>query len=223
NVIEKQLKAEGTTRQAVGREEFLERVHAYQKEKGGVILEQLKALGASCDWTRTRFTMDAEYSKAVRHTFVALHQQNLIYRGHRVIHWCPRDLTSLSDEEAEFQETDGKLYHIRYRRADGATDKGGVVVATTRPETMFGDIAVVYNPEDDRYAGMRGQMVEIPISGTVIPVETHPGVEKDFGTGMLKVTPAHDPNDFEIARSLPHPETPVIMTEDGKMASVERV
>jgi valyl-tRNA synthetase len=223
NVVERQLKAEGTTRQAVGREEFLRRVHAYQKEKGGVILEQLKGLGASADWTRTRFTMDAEYSKSVRHVFVELHKQGLIYRGHRVIHWCPRDLTSLSDEEAEFEETDGKLYHIRYRRADGASDTNGVTVATTRPETMFGDIAVVYNESDERYAGMRGQLLEIPLSGTVIPIETSPAVEKDFGTGMLKVTPAHDANDFEIAKSLPNADTPVIMTEDARMADVERV
>src|SRR6185503_14005908 len=146
NVIEKQLKNEGKTRQDVGREAFLERVHAYQKAKGGVILEQLKALGASCDWTRTRFTMDAGYSKSVRHVFVKLYQEKLIYRGHRVIHWCPRDLTSLSDEEAEFKDTDGNLYHIRYETA-GRSDGQAVVVATTRPETMFGDVAVVYNPE----------------------------------------------------------------------------
>ncbi|MBI4502621.1 MAG: valine--tRNA ligase [Gemmatimonadetes bacterium] len=223
NMVERQLKKEGTTRQAIGREAFLQRVHAYQKEKGGIILEQLKGLGASCDWTRTRFTMDADYSKAVRHAFVSLYQQQLIYRGHRVIHWCPRDLTSLSDEEAEFEETDGKLYHIRYARVDSAQDKEGVVVATTRPETMFGDVAVVYHPADERYSGMRGQMVQIPLSGTVIPVETSELVEKDFGTGMLKVTPAHDAKDFEIARSLPNADPPVIMTEDARMADVERV
>ncbi|MSR07757.1 MAG: valine--tRNA ligase [Gemmatimonadetes bacterium] len=222
-VIERQLKKEGKTRQEVGRTAFLERVHAYQKEKGGIILEQLKALGASCDWTRTRFTLDDEYSGAVRHVFVTLHQQGLMYRGHRVIHWCPSCLTSLSDEEAEFHDTEGKLYHIRYPRADGATDKGGVIVATTRPETMFGDVAVVYHPEDERFAGMRGQMVEIPLSGTVIPVETHTAVERGFGTGMLKVTPAHDPNDFEIAKAWPGTEPPIIMTEDGKMSAGDRV
>ena len=223
SVIERQLKEEGKTRHQIGRPAFLERVNAYQKQKGGIILEQLKALGASCDWPRTRFTLDPEYSTAVRHTFVSLHRAGLIYRGHRVIHWCPNDLTSLSDEEAEFHETEGKLYHIRYPRADGATDRGGVVVATTRPETMFGDVAVVYHPDDQRYAGMRGQMVEIPLSGTVIPVETHPAVEPGFGTGMLKVTPAHDANDFEIAKAWPAVDPPIIMTEDGKMADLERV
>ncbi len=217
-VVERQLAREGTTRQAVGRTAFLERVQAYQKEKGGIILEQLKALGASCDWSRTRFTLDDAYSGAVRHVFVALYRERLIYRGHRVIHWCPRDLTSLSDEEAEFHDTEGRLYHIRYPRADGATDRGGVIVATTRPETMFGDVAIVYHPDDERYTGLRGTMVEIPLSGTVIPVEPHPAVERGFGTGMLKVTPAHDANDFEIAKAWPPAEPPVVIAEDGTMA-----
>ena len=234
NVVERQLAKEGTSRQAVGREAFLQRVERYQQEKGGIILDQLKALGASCDWTRTRFTMDPQYSRSVRHTFVALYQDQLIYRGHRVIHWCPRCLTSLSDEEAEFQETDGKLYHVRYPMArTGASAvsdaHAAVVVATSRPETMFGDVAVVYHPGDQRYHGLDGQTVQIPLSGTVIPVKTHPAVERDFGTGMLKVTPAHDANDFEIAGGLQTPPTssgpdaPVILTEDGRMADVPRV
>ncbi len=223
NVVERLLAQEGKTRQDVGRDAFVERVWSHVHETGDTILEQLKAIGCSCDWSRTRFTLDDGYSAAVRRVFVTLFQQGLVYRGHRIIHWCPRCLTALSDEEAEPRETDGTLYYIRYRRAGDATDGGDVMVATTRPETMFGDIAVVYHPDDARYEGLRGRSVEIPLSRRVIPVGTHPSVEREFGTGLLKVTPAHDANDFEIAADLPGDKKPVIMTENGKMADVERV
>jgi len=242
NVVERILAREGKLRQDLGRDAFVERVWAYVRETGGTILDQLKAIGASCDWSRTRFTLDDGYSHAVRHVFVALHGDGLIYRGYRVIHWCPRCHTSLSDEEAEFRDTDGRLYWVRYRlqpvqRGSGAEGQRGgetaatageegswVVVATTRPETMFGDVAVVYHPDDERYAGLAGRTVAIPLSGVRIPVATSSVVEREFGTGLLKVTPAHDANDYEIARMLdPDGERPGIMTAEATMADVERV
>jgi valyl-tRNA synthetase len=225
NVVERLIARDGRKRQDLGREAFVERVWEYVHETGGTILEQLRALGASCDWSRTRFTLDDGYSRAVRHVFVALHRDGLIYRGHRVIHWCPRCHTALSDEEAEFKEAEGKLYHIRYRVVpDNALPAESIVVATTRPETMFGDVAVVHHPEDERYGHLTGRTVEIPLSGVQIPVATSSVVEREFGTGMLKVTPAHDANDFEIARMLdPDAAMPAVMTPDATMADVPRV
>src|SRR5712691_36094 len=216
NVVEKQLADEGTTRFDLGREAFVERVWAFVRETGDTILEQLKIIGCSCDWSRTRFTLDPAYSKAVREVFVRLWDEGLIYRGHRVIHWCPHCLTALSDEEAEHHETQGNLYHINYPLEDGS---GFVTVATTRPETMFGDIGLVFNPKDKRYKGLKGKRVKIPRSGVVIPIATDDAVEQSFGTGMLKVTPAHDANDFDIAnRVWPKEDKPLILTGDAKMA-----
>src|SRR2546425_3395980 len=216
NVVEKQLADEGTTRMDLGREAFVERVWAFVRETGDTILEQLKIIGCSCDWIRTRFTLDPAYSRAVREVFVRLWDEGLIYRGHRVIHWCPHCLTALSDEEAEHHETQGNLYHIKYPLEDGS---GAVTVATTRPETMFGDIGLVFNPKDSRYKGLKGKRVKIPLSGVVIPIATDEAVDQAFGTGMLKVTPAHDANDFDIAnRAWPKEDKPLIMTEDAKMA-----
>ncbi|OLC08522.1 MAG: valine--tRNA ligase [Gemmatimonadetes bacterium 13_1_40CM_66_11] len=216
NVVEKQLADEGTTRMDLGREAFVERVWAFVRETGDTILEQLKIIGCSCDWSRTRFTLDPAYSRAVREVFVRLWDEGLIYRGHRVIHWCPHCLTALSDEEAEHHETQGNLYHIKYPLEDGS---GAVTVATTRPETMFGDIGLVFNPKDSRYKGLKGKRVKIPLSGVVIPIATDEAVDQAFGTGMLKVTPAHDANDFDIAnRAWPKEDKPLIMTEDAKMA-----
>ncbi|MDH3369428.1 MAG: valine--tRNA ligase, partial [Gemmatimonadota bacterium] len=231
NVVERALASEGRRRQDLGRERFVERVWAHVRETGGSIIDQLKALGCSCDWSRTRFTFDDAYSTAVRRVFVQLHGEGLVYRGHRVIHWCPRCLTSLSDEEAEFRERDDHLYYIRYPfaksqgpRIEGSKDGEGAVVATTRPETMFGDVCLVYHPDDDRFAGLRGATVEIPLSGVSIPIEQSTAVEREFGTGMLKVTPAHDANDFDIAAALPGDYgTPVIMTDDARMADDPRV
>src|SRR3989442_1352662 len=216
NVVEKQLADEGTTRFDLGREAFVERVWAFVRETDDTILEQLKIIGCSCDWSRTRFTLDPAYSRAVREVFVRLWDEGLIYRGHRVIHWCPHCLTALSDEEAEHHETQGNLYHIKYPLEDGS---GAVTVATTRPETMFGDIGLVFNPKDSRYKGLKGKRVKIPLSGVVIPIATDEAVDQAFGTGMLKVTPAHDANDFDIAnRAWPKEDKPLIMTEDAKMA-----
>ncbi|HEX9729571.1 MAG TPA: valine--tRNA ligase [Gemmatimonadales bacterium] len=225
NVVERIFAKDGRSRHDVGREAFVERVWHHVHQTEGTIIAQLKAMGFSCDWTRTRFTLDDGYSAAVRHVFVTLHQDGLIYRGHRVIHWCPRCHTSLSDEEAAFEDTSGHLYHIRYQVVDpGETDPAFVTVATTRPETMFGDIALVYHPEDDRFTGRSGLTVEIPLTGVRIPIGTHTAVEREFGTGMLKITPAHDANDFDIANTiLPNAPHPVILTEDARMADDERV
>jgi valyl-tRNA synthetase len=236
NVVERMLAQQGKTRQDLGRAAFVERVWEHVRQTGGTILDQLKAIGSSCDWSRTRFTLDDGYSAAVRRVFVQLYDEGLIYRGHRVIHWCPRCLTALSDEEAEFRDRDDHLYYIRYpwaereiggskgRGIEGSADRDGVVVATTRPETMFGDVCLVCHPEEERHAGLRGRTVAIPLSGVVIPIEHSTAVERDFGTGMLKVTPAHDANDFDIAASLPTAyDTPDTMTPDARMADVPRV
>jgi valyl-tRNA synthetase len=221
NIVEKQLAAEGKTRFDLGREAFVERTWAYVRETGHTIIEQLKDMGCSCDWSRTRFTLDQAYSRSVREVFVTLWEEQLIYRGHRVIHWCPHCLTALADEEAEHHETSGTLYYLRYPLADGA---GSVTVATTRPETMFGDIGLVYHPEDERYQGLEGKRVTIPLSGVVIPIGTDEAVDKAFGTGMLKVTPAHDANDFDIAtRVWPDADKPLILTEDARMERSARV
>src|SRR6058998_3598451 len=159
NVVERLVTKEGKTRFDLGRDTFVERVWRFVRETGSTILEQLKVIGCSCDWSRTRFTFDDAYSRAVREVFVRLWEEKLIYRGHRVIHWCPHCLTALSDEEAEHHETQGNLYHIKYPLDDGS---GAVTVATTRPETMFGDIGLVFNPKDSRYKALKGKQVKIP-------------------------------------------------------------
>jgi valyl-tRNA synthetase len=223
NVVEKRLAKEGKTRLDLGREAFVNEVWCFVKKTGNTIIEQLKVIGSSCDWSRLRFTFDEQYSRAVREVFVRLWDEGLIYRGHRVIHWCPHCLTALSDEEAEHHETQGNLYHIKYPLEDGSGG-GFVTVATTRPETMFGDIGLVFNPKDGRYKGVKGKRVKIPLSGTVIPIATDDAVDQAFGTGMLKVTPAHDASDFEIAnRVWPKEEKPLILTEDAHMEKSARV
>ncbi len=220
NVVERLLGEEGLTRQDIGREKFLERVWQHVDKTGDSILKQLKAIGCSCDWSRTRFTFDEKYSRAVRTVFVSLHQDGLVYRGQRVIHWCPRCLTSLSDEEAEFRDRDDHLYYIRYELCGR---EGHVVVATTRPETMFGDVCLVFHPGDERFDGLDGATVKIPLSGIEIPIRISTAVEQDFGTGMLKVTPAHDANDFDIAEALGGFDRPTIMTEAAQMGDDPRV
>src|SRR6266704_319561 len=213
NVVEKQLAAEGKTRFDVGREAFVERVWTFVRETGDTIIEQLKIIGCSCDWSRTRFTLDAAYSRSVRETFVRLWEEGLIYRGHRVIHWCPHCLTALSDEEAEHHDTNGNLYHIKYPLVDGS---GFVTVATTRPETMLGDTAVAVHPKDPRGRAFVGKRLRLPIANVEIPVIADDSVDQEFGTGFVKVTPAHDPNDFEIG--MRHKlEMPLVMAEDGTM------
>src|SRR5437867_10467248 len=181
NVVERLLAEEGKTRADVGREAFVARVWAFVRETGNAILEQLKVIGCSCDWSRTRFTLDPAYSRAVREVFVTLWEEGLIYRGHRVIHWCPHCLTALSYEEAESSDTTGSLYYIRYPLADVSV---AVTVATTRPETMRGDTAVVVHPDDPRGRPFLGKQVRLPIANREIPVLADASVDKEFGTGF---------------------------------------
>ena len=220
NVVERIIAKEGKTRFDLGREAFVARVWAFVKETGATILEQLRMIGASCDWTRTRFTLDPAYSRAVREVFVTLWEEGLIYRGHRVIHWCPRCLTALSDEEAESKDIEGKLYYIRYHAEGGP--KPYLTVATTRPETMLGDTAVAVNPKDPRHRGFVGKVARVPIIDLPVPIIADEAVEPGFGTEFVKVTPAHDATDFEIG--LRHKlEMPLVMTEDARMEHPTRV
>ncbi len=195
NVVEKQLLEEGLDRHSLGRETFIERVWKWKEQSGGTIIGQLKKLGASCDWSRERFTMDEGLSEAVKEVFVRLYEDGLIYRSQYIINWCPRCQTALSDLEVEHQETLGKLYHLKYPFKEG--DRF-VIVATTRPETMLGDTAVAVNPEDERYQDVIGKSVVLPVVNREIPVIADSYVDIEFGTGCLKITPAHDFNDFEI-------------------------
>ena len=186
---------EGLTKEDLGREKFLERSWDWKKEYGGRICDQLKKLGSSCDWERERFTLDEGCSKAVKEVFVKLYEKGLIYRGERIINWCPHCCTSISDAEVEFSEQEGNFWHIRYPIKD--SDEY-VEIATTRPETLLGDTAVAVNPNDERYKNIVGKMLILPIVGREIPVVADDYVEMDFGTGCVKITPAHDPNDFEV-------------------------
>lgn len=186
---------EGLTKEDLGREKFLERAWDWKKEYGGRICDQLKKLGSSCDWERERFTLDEGCSKAVKEVFVKLYEKELIYRGERIINWCPHCCTSISDAEVEFTEQEGSFWHIRYPIKD--SDEY-VEIATTRPETLLGDTAVAVNPNDERYKNIVGKMLILPIVGREIPVVADDYVEMDFGTGCVKITPAHDPNDFEV-------------------------
>jgi valyl-tRNA synthetase len=213
NVVEKALALEGTDRHAIGREKFIERVWEWRKKYGGIIINQLKKLGSSCDWSRERFTMDEGLSRAVKEVFVSLYDKGLIYRGDYIINWCPRCHTALADLEVEHEDRDSFLYHIIYPYADGS---GRLIVATTRPETLLGDTAVAVNPEDERYLDLRGKNVLLPVLNRLIPVIFDGYVDKSFGTGALKVTPAHDANDFEIGNRHGLDRIKVI-DEDGKM------
>ena len=198
NVVEKALAKEGKDRQDIGREAFLKRLWDWKQQYGDTIIHQLKKLGSSCDWARTRFTMDDGYSLAVRKVFVELYKKGLIYRGEYIINWCPRCHTALSDEEAEHQDIQGRLYHIKYSVKDNP--EKFLVVATTRPETMLGDTAVAVNPQDDRYHNFIGKTLILPLLNREIPVITDEFVDPAFGTGAVKVTPAHDPNDFHMGQ-----------------------
>ncbi|RMF43869.1 MAG: valine--tRNA ligase [Deltaproteobacteria bacterium] len=197
NVVEKQLAAENRDRHDLGREAFIERVWQWREESGGQIINQLKRLGASCDWRRERFTMDEGLSKAVREVFVTLYEQGLIYRANRLINWCPRCHTALSDLEVEHEDRKGHIWHLRYPVI--GSDRH-LVVATTRPETMLGDTAVAVHPEDERYAGLVGQKVLLPLVDREIPIIADEYVDREFGTGVVKITPAHDFNDFEVGK-----------------------
>ncbi|MCL2790037.1 MAG: valine--tRNA ligase [Desulfobulbus sp.] len=225
NVVERQLASEQLSRHALGREKFIERVWAWREEKGGTIINQLKRMGASCDWDRERFTMDEGLSRAVREVFVRLYQEGLIYKGDYIVNWCPRCYTALADDEVEHDPVDGKLYHIRYPYADGS---GHVVVATTRPETMLGDTAVAVHPEDERYQHLAAVGISLPLTGRTIPVVFDHHVQREFGTGALKVTPAHDRDDYEIGLRHDLPRIKVmddrgVMNEEaGRYAGLDR-
>ena len=215
NVVEKKLAAEGTDRHQLGREKFIEAVWQWRETYGSAIINQLKRLGASCDWQRERFTMDEGLSKAVRKVFVQLYEEGLIYRGNYIINWCHRCHTALADLEVEHEEHDGDLYHIRYPYTKG---NGGIVVATTRPETMLGDTAVAVHPDDERYHNVESDSVTLPLLEREIPIIRDSYVDMSFGTGGLKVTPAHDPNDFEIGARHNLPSVKVI-SDDGDMTA----
>ncbi|MBC8535447.1 valine--tRNA ligase [Feifania hominis] len=212
--VEEMLRVEeGKTRYDLGREEFLRRVWEWKEQYGGRIVRQLRRLGAACDWQRERFTMDEGCSRAVREVFVNLYNKGLIYRGYRIINWCPHCITALSDAEVEYEEQEGNLWHIRYPLADGS---GDVVVATTRPETMLGDSGIAVSPEDERYAHLIGKSAVLPLVGREIPIFADEYVDKSFGTGCVKVTPCHDPNDYEMG--LRHDLEQILVIDDyGKI------
>jgi valyl-tRNA synthetase len=217
NVVEKKLAKEGKKRQDLGREKFLEEVWKWKEQHGSTITRQLRRLGASCDWTRERFTMDEGLSRAVREAFVLLHEKGLIYQGHYIINWCPRCQTALSDEEAPYQESEGRLYYYYYLIKDPQTGQftkqGAPLIATTRPETMLGDTAIAVHPHDERYRGIEKREVYLPLQNRALRVIKDDFVDPEFGTGVVKVTPAHDPNDFEMGirhkleqRNILHPD-----------------
>ncbi len=229
-MVERQLASEGTSRQQLGREAFVERVWEWRREYGGAILQQMKRLGASVDWQREYFTMDDRLSIAVREAFVKLHEQGLIYRGAYIVNWCPRCQTAISDLEVVYDEHKGHLWEIRYPviDADGKDTGEFLTVATTRPETMLGDVAVAIHPEDERYLHLHGKQLRLPLVGRVIPIILDEWVSREFGTGAVKVTPAHDPNDFALGQrhNLPSinvmDDTAHINSEGGVYAGMER-
>ncbi|HEX5495352.1 MAG TPA: class I tRNA ligase family protein, partial [Mycobacteriales bacterium] len=223
NVVERELAAHGLSRHDLGREAFVERVWTWKEQSGGTILGQMRRLGDSVDWTRQRFTLDEGLSRAVRTMFKRLYDDGLIYRAERIINWCPRCLTALSDIEVEHSEDEGELVSIRYGEGDTS-----IVVATTRAETMLGDTAVAVHPDDDRYAHLIGRDVELPLTGRRIPIVADEHVDPAFGTGAVKVTPAHDPNDFEIGRRHDLPALTVmdehaVITAPGPFQGLDRL
>jgi len=213
NVVEKQLANDGKTRHDIGREKLVEKIWEWKHEKGGRIIEQLKQLGCSCDWTRERFTMDEGLSEAVKEVFIQLYEKGLIYKGKRIINWCPRCVTALANDEVDHEDEHGHLWNMHYSLKDGS---GHVTVATTRPETMLGDTAVAVHPDDERYKDIIGKTVILPFIEREIPIIADEYVEKDFGSGCVKITPAHDPNDFEVG--IRHDlEQIIVMDEHGIM------
>ncbi len=207
------MRKEGLTKEAIGRKAFMQRAWKWKEQYGGRIVEQLKKLGSSCDWSRERFTMDEGCNKAVKEVFISLYEKGLIYRGERMINWCPHCKTSISDAEVNYEDQAGHFWHIRYPLTDGS---GFVELATTRPETLLGDTAVAVNPNDDRYKDIVGKTLTLPLVGREIPIVADDYVEMDFGTGVVKITPAHDPNDFEVGK---RHDLPVInvLTDDAKI------
>jgi valyl-tRNA synthetase len=216
-VVKKQLDAEGIDFRSLGREEMVRRIWLWREKYGDTILTQLKRMGCGCDWSRTRFTMDEGLSLAVREAFVRLYNEGLIYRGKRIVNWCPVDQTALSDDEVDKEEERGKMYHIRYPLADD--DQSWIVVATTRPETMFGDVAVAVSAKDPRWNKLIGKKLRLPLQGRIIPVIADEHADPEKGTGAVKITPAHDPNDFEVGQR--HKLEQVnVMNEDATMNDV---
>ncbi|MDD5116577.1 MAG: class I tRNA ligase family protein, partial [Candidatus Omnitrophica bacterium] len=214
NVVEKSLAKEGLKRQDLGREKFIAKVWEWKERNGSTIINQLKKLGASCDWSRTRFTMDEAYSESVAEAFIRLFKKKLIYQGNYIINWCPRCQTALSDEEASHAEIEGYLYYLKYPLKENPREF--IVVATTRPETMLGDTAVAVNPRDHRYKAYIGKTLILPIIGREIKIIADNLVDAQFGTGAVKVTPAHDPNDYRMGKR--HDlEFINVMEPDGKM------
>ncbi|MBO4681055.1 MAG: valine--tRNA ligase [Clostridiales bacterium] len=211
--IVEQMRKEGIFKEDIGREKFLERAWAWKEQYGGRIVEQLKKMGSSCDWSRERFTMDEGCSDAVKEVFVKYYNQGLIYRGERIINWCPHCLTSISNAEVEYEEQPGHFWHIRYPFEDGS---GYINLATTRPETLLGDTAVAVNPKDERYKDVIGKMLVLPLVGRKIPVVADDYVDIEFGTGAVKITPGHDPNDFEVGQRH-NLEVITVLTEDAKI------
>ncbi len=217
-ILEKQLKAQGIPKDELGRDAFLERAWKWKGESGGTIAGQLRRLGYSVDWQRERFTLDAGLSRAVTEAFVRLHEQGLIYRGEYLVNWCPASGSAVSDLEVDMKEMEGHLWHFRYPLAAGPAADGTdhLVVATTRPETMLGDTAVAVHPEDQRYAALVGRTLILPLTGREIPIVADEHVDPAFGTGCVKVTPAHDPNDFAIGQRHGLPQI-TVMARDGSM------
>ena len=213
NVVERQLKKEGKSRNDLGREKFLERTWEVKNAHHDIIVKQQKKLGNSTDWDRERFTYDEGLSKAVRDVFVTLYERGLMYKGNRLVNWCPRCGTALADDEVDHEDTAGAMYHIYYEYADGS---GKIEVATTRPETFFGDTAVAVNPTDQRYTAIVGKKLKLPITGKEIEIIADDYVDKEFGTGMVKITPAHDPNDWEVGQRH-NLEVINLLTPDGRM------
>ena len=213
NVVERQLKKEGLTRNDLGREKFIERTWKVKEDHHATIVKQQRKLGNSVDWDRERFTYDEGLSKAVRDVFVTLYERGLMYKGQRLVNWCPRCGTALADDEVDHEDTQGAMYHLYYEYADGS---GKIEVATTRPETFFGDTAVAVNPSDERYTALVGKKLKLPITGKEIPIIADYYVDKEFGTGMVKITPAHDPNDWEVGKRH-NLEVINLLTPDGKL------
>ena len=213
NVVERQLKKEGKNRYDLGREKLVERTWQVTHEHHDIIVKQQKKLGNSTDWNRERFTYDEGLSKAVRDVFVTLYERGLMYKGQRLVNWCPRCGTALADDEVDHEDTQGAMYHLFYEYADGS---GRIEVATTRPETFFGDTAVAVNPTDERYTALVGKKLKLPLTGKEIPIIADDYVDKEFGTGMVKITPAHDPNDWEVGKRH-NLEVINLLTPDGRL------
>ena len=229
--ITDELKKQGIDKRELGREKFLEKAWEWKKEYGGTIVSQLKKLGSSCDWDRERFTMDEGCNEAVTEVFVKMHEKGYIYKGSRIVNWCPVCKTSISDAEVEYEEQAGHLWHIKYPliEDDGSVSKDKFIeFATTRPETMLGDTAVAVNPEDDRYKSYHGKKVLLPIINRELPIVEDSYVDMEFGTGVVKITPAHDPNDFEVGKRHSLPEVNIlnddatINANGGKFEGMDR-